>query len=67
MEPHKFLIGDRDRLEIDFMKHDFFVALSSMKNWKSLSIDGLPCDFYNEMWDIVGDDFFNLAPKVLSI
>jgi hypothetical protein len=65
--PHKVLIGDRDRLERDFMKDEFFVALSSMQNGKSSGIDGLPCEFYKEMWDIVGDDFCNLAHEVFSI
>jgi hypothetical protein len=65
--PHKVYIGDRDRLEIYFTKDDFFVSLSSMQNGKSLGIDGLPCEFYKEMWDMVGVNFCNLANEVFSI
>lgn len=36
---------------------------------KSSGIDGFPCEFYKEMWDTIGDDFWYLTfkpfPKVL--
>jgi hypothetical protein len=34
-----------------------FFALNSMKNDKSMCIDGLPCEFFKAMWDTIGDEF----------
>jgi hypothetical protein len=53
---HKVSIGDSDSLDNDFMKDELFVAIYSMRNGKSLGIDGFPCEFYKTMWDMVGDD-----------
>jgi hypothetical protein len=48
-------------------KDDFFSTLSSMKNKKSSGIDGLPFEFYKDMWDTEGDDFSNIFHEVFSI
>jgi hypothetical protein len=37
-----------------------------MKEGKSLGIDGFPCEFYNVMWDILGENFYNLAHELFS-
>jgi hypothetical protein len=37
--PHKFYSGDWDMLDIDFLKEEFFAALTSMHNVKSLVVD----------------------------
>jgi hypothetical protein len=37
-----------------------------MKNGKSLVSDGLPCEFYNAMWDSIGDDLYCLAIEAIS-
>ena len=58
--PHKVSICDRDRLEKDFTKEYFFNVLNLMKNDRSPGIDGLPCEFYKTMWDIVGDDVLHM-------
>ena len=47
--PSNISIGDQDNLDGDFMKEEFFAALSSMQNGKSPGIDGLPCEFYKAM------------------
>ena len=64
--PHKVSICDGDRLERDFTKEEYFNALTSMKNGKSPSIDGQPCEFYKTMWSRVGDDFCALPNEVFS-
>lgn len=48
------------------MKDELFAALYSMKNWKSLGIDGLACEFYKATWDIVGDDFYCMVVEAFS-
>ena len=64
--PHKVSIGDQDRLDNDFSKEELFSTPFSMQNGKSSSMNGLPCEFYKVMWDIVGYDFaawhINLSP-----
>jgi hypothetical protein len=37
-----------------------------MKNGKYLGKDGLPCEFYKGMWDMIGDDFCHLVVKVFT-
>ena len=41
--PNNISTSDQDNLDGDFMKEEFFAAVSSMQNGNSLGIDGLPC------------------------
>jgi hypothetical protein len=59
--PHKVSVVDYDRLNKDFTKDEHFAHFCSMKNGKSLGIDGFPCEFYKVMWDTIGDDFYCLV------
>lgn len=63
--PHKLSFCDWDRLYKDFIE-EFFSALNSMRNGKSLGIGGLSCEFYKTMWGIVGDDFRTIEHEVFS-
>ena len=58
---------DWDRLNKDFSREELCVALTSIQNGKSPSMDGLPYEFYNIMWDTIGDDFCCLASQVLTV
>jgi hypothetical protein len=64
--PCKVSIDDRDMLDMDFFKEELFVALGSMQNGKSSSMDGLPCEFFEAMWDTIGDDFYCLIVEMFS-
>ena len=66
MVTHKFSLSDMEGLDGDFTKEELFDALLSMQNGESLSIDGLPYEFYKATWDTIGDDFCNLIWEVFS-
>jgi hypothetical protein len=53
-------------LDSDLSKEEFFVALSSMKNGMSSRLDGLLCEFYKAMWDMIGNDFCCSMAKAFS-
>ena len=38
----------------------------SMKNGKSPRLDGIPCEFYNLVWECIGEDFYCLVIEVFS-
>jgi hypothetical protein len=43
--PQIVLTNDLDKLDKDFIKEEFFTALSSMQNGNFLGLDGLPFEF----------------------
>jgi len=38
-----------------------------MKNGESMNMDGLPCEFYEPMWDTIGDCFYFSASKIFTL
>jgi hypothetical protein len=59
------MVIDKDRLDVDLLKVELLSALTSMKNGKSLDVDGLLCEFFREMRDTVGDDLCCMANEAL--
>lgn len=53
-------------LNKDYTEENINVAINHMKGIASPSPYGLPTDFYQYYWDIVGQDLSNLALSILS-
>jgi len=45
----KVFSGDRDRLDRDFLKEEFFCNSYFHAEWQSLGMDGFPCELYKVM------------------
>ena len=58
---HKLFITHHNRFDRDFKKDDLFVMLIFEQIGKYLGIDLLPCTFYKDKWDIIGDEFSHMA------
>lgn len=44
------------------MQHQVLVTMGNPHG-----LDGIPCEFYKVIWDIVGDDFSHMDSKTFSI
>jgi hypothetical protein len=47
-------------------KHKVLEAVRASPKGKSPGIDGIPCEFYKEYWDIVGEDMVGVLNEVLQ-
>jgi hypothetical protein len=65
--PCKISVVDRDGLDGDFSKNELFVTLNSIQNGMSPKINGLSCQFFKAMWDMVGDDQCCMAKQHLNV
>ncbi|KAK5840126.1 hypothetical protein PVK06_009002 [Gossypium arboreum] len=54
-----------DRLNMEFLDHEIKKAFKQMDLRKASGIDGLSRNFYEENWDVVGNDIINLCHGVL--
>jgi hypothetical protein len=48
-------------------KDEFFKATQHMDKGRSLGLDGLPCEFYLTLCQVVGDDFLNMCQEALDM
>jgi len=57
---------DRERLEAPFSLEELTIALHSLSLNKSPGVDGLSCEFYNKVWDLIGLDYLSVAQEACT-
>ena len=55
-----------EELVASLQKEELKGALKQSQNGKSPGLDGISYEFYNTVWEVVGDDFFAAMKEVLA-
>ncbi len=52
--------AERDILASDITLEELTSAVTQMASGKALGLDGLPADFFEHFWTIIGHDLLNI-------